>query len=367
MLAPNTMSTSRPLLTESARTDIAQRAYALDTQAELASTVLPMLAHHDLLRTGLPVAQGGHGGDVRDAIAAIAEVASLSLTTAFVFWSQRAFIHYLQASGNDAARERWWDALLRGDIAGAVGLSNVIKYLSRIEALQVQAKPVAQGWCLDGVLPWVSNVRSQGFVVAAAVQPEGGGQPMVVALESGLPGLLRSPDLDLLGMRASNTAALQLKQVQVPPQALLAQTGPAYLKAARPGFLGMQCALSIGLARAALQAAAQGGGARGPLHSRVTEALQTLSQIEAGVLDGVQDQRWVADVTPLFAQRMRLAALVQEALQLELQATGGRAYLQDQQPDFGRRWRESAFIPIVTPSLTQLEGELAQHAAQVTA
>jgi alkylation response protein AidB-like acyl-CoA dehydrogenase len=119
------------LLTASARADIAQRAHALDTQAELASTVLPMLAHHDLLRMGLPAAQGGHGGDVRDAMAAITEVASLSLTAAFVFWSQRAFIHYLQASSNEAARERWWDALLRGDIAGAVGLSNVIKFLCR--------------------------------------------------------------------------------------------------------------------------------------------------------------------------------------------------------------------------------------------
>lgn len=358
-------TTPYPLLTESARADIAQRAHALDTQAELASTVLPMLAHHDLLRMGLPAAQGGHGGDVRDAMAAIIEVASLSLTTAFVFWSQRAFIHYLQASGNEAARERWWDALLRGDIAGAVGLSNVIKFLSRIEALQVQARPVAQGWCLDGVLPWVSNVRTQGFVVAAAVQPEGGGLPMVMALESGLPGLVRSPDLDLLGMRASNTAALQLNQVTVHAQALLAQAGPPYLKAARPGFLGMQCALSIGLARAALQAAAQDGGARGPLHSRVTEAQATLGQVEAELLGGVLGDRWVADVSPLFALRMRLAGLVQQALQLELQATGGRAYLQDRQPDFGRRWRESAFIPIVTPSLTQLEGELAQHAPQV--
>ncbi len=360
-------TTPSPLLTESARSDIAQRAFVLDTQAELASTVLPMLAHHDLLRTGLPVAQGGHGGDVRDAIAAITEVASLSLTSAFVFWSQRAFIHYLQASGNEAARERWWDALLRGDIAGAVGLSNVIKFLSRIEALQVQAKPLAQGWSLDGVLPWVSNVRSQGFVVAAAVQPEGGGLPMVMALESDLPGLVRSPDLDLLGMRASNTAALQLSQVAVPAHALLAQAGPPYLKAARPGFLGMQCALSIGLARAALQAAAQGGGTRGPLHGRVAEAQKTLGQVEAALLDGVLDDRWVADVSPLFALRMRLAGIVQDALQLELQATGGRAYLQDQQPDFGRRWRESAFIPIVTPSLTQLEGELAQHAPQVAA
>lgn len=356
-------TTRTTFLTDNARADIQKSAIAFDTQTQQASTVLPLLAQHDLIRIGLPHSAGGHGGDVRDAIRAITEVATHSLTAAFVLWSQRAFIHYLQATNNEAAKARWWDALLRGEIAGAVGLSNVIKFLSRIESLQVSAtKHDDQNWQLNGVLPWVSNVRTQGFVVAAAVQREGA-LPMVLALESTLEGFERSPDLDLLGMRASNTAALKLNNVIAQPHSVLAEAGPPSLKAARPGFLGMQCALSMGLSRASLQAAADASGARTSLHGRITEAQKTLAQIENNLLEGVLDDRWVIDVIPLFESRMQLAALVQEALQLELQATGGKAYLLDQQPEFARRWRESAFIPVVTPSLTQLEGEIAQSKA----
>jgi len=45
-------------------------------------------------------------------------------------------------------------------------------------------------------------------------------------------------------------------------------------------------------------------------------------------------------------------------LYLELQAWGGQAYLDEQAPGFARRWRESAFIPVITPSLAQLEIQL---------
>jgi hypothetical protein len=59
--------------------------------------------------------------------------------------------------------------------------------------------------------------------------------------------------------------------------------------------------------------------------------------------------------------------VVQESVQLELQGSGGRAYLRDHLPDFGRRLQESAFIPVVTPSLTQLQGELSKLAAAAAA
>ena len=52
-----------------------------------------------------------------------------------------------------------------------------------------------------------------------------------------------------------------------------------------------------------------------------------------------------------------------EALTLELHAKGGHAYLEQEQDGFARRWREAAFIPVITPSITQLQAALARHAA----
>jgi len=70
------------------------------------------------------------------------------------------------------------------------------------------------------------------------------------------------------------------------------------------------------------------------------------------------DRRFVSQASSLFALRIEFAAIAQAAIELELCASGGRAYLSDRDRGFARRWREAAFIPIVTPSLLQLEQEL---------
>ena len=88
---------------------------------------------------------------------------------------------------------------------------------------------------------------------------------------------------------------------------------------------------------------------------------RSLIDTEATLLAGLDDGRFAAAPAALFELRIRLAGIVLEAAQLELQAGGGRAYHRDQPLGFARRWREAAFIPIVTPSLSQLRGELLRH------
>ena len=333
----------------------------LDQDAALAEAVLPALAEARLLHIGVPPAHGGGGGDVRDAIAAIAAVAQHSLTAAFVFWGQRTFIEYLLQSPNGALAERRLPALLGGAKAGATGLSNAMKFLSGIEQLQIAATPQALGWRLDGALPWLTNLRKAGFAAAAAVAPSDGAPPAIVIFDSDAPGVVRSADLDLIALRGSNTASIKLERVEIGAQDIIALDAPAWLPAVRPAFLGMQCGMSIGLARASLaQAAAISAGGRNQLTPRIEALRQTLVGHTELLLAGVHDGRFQTKAAPMFRLRIALAEVVQQALMLELQAMGGRAYLRQEQNGFARRWRESAFIPVVTPSLTQLQAALAQ-------
>src|SRR5690606_32036219 len=133
----------------------------------------------DVLRHGVLPELGGVGGDVTDGVEAIAQVASHSLTAAFVFWGQRAFIEYLLQSDNAGLRERLLGDLLSGRKAGATGLSNAMKFLSGFEPLGVTAQPDGDGWTLNGRLPWVTNLRKAGFTVAAAVDLPGA-PPLIV-------------------------------------------------------------------------------------------------------------------------------------------------------------------------------------------
>ncbi|MDR6213067.1 acyl-CoA dehydrogenase family protein [Paracidovorax wautersii] len=354
---------------------LAAQAAALDTSAAAAPEVLRRLGDAGLLRVGVPAAQGGAGGDTRDAVAAIAEVARLSLAAAFVLWGQRCYIDFVLQGGSPALQQAHLPALLAGTQAGATGLSNAMKYLSCIEPLQLQATPAEGGtggghggWSVSGRMHWVTNLHADGFLVAAAVRVPGTDAPVIVSIDSRSAGVRRSADLDLLALRGTHTAAIDLQGAAVPASAVLAVDGPRFLRAARPGFLAMQCGMSIGLAQAALASAQQHmGDARAVLAPRIGAAQAALQAAVAAIDHGLLSGQFEAQPVPLFQVRLQLAALVQEALQLELQATGGKAYLLDRAPDFGRRWRESAFIPVITPSLTQLQAALAQAGVQAPA
>ena len=343
---------------------LATHADDLNQHATDSESLVPRLAQAGLFGVGVPVEADGNGGDVRHAALAIAEVAEHSLTAAFAFWGQRSFIEYLLQSPNHGLAERWLPKLLKGEHAGATGLSNAMKFLGGIESLQIDAHPNvdADGWRLRGKLAWVTNLRKAGFVAAAAVAAGADKPPMIVAFNSDQHGVQRTPDLDLIALRGSNTAAVDLHDVQLSRDDVLHEDARRYLPAVRPAFLAMQCGMSIGLARAALREAHALSATRRSVLTDNIGALQLeLEQTVADLLDGVLDERFKAQAAPLFRLRIRLAGIAQQAVGLELQAKGGSAYLSTQQNGFSRRWTEAAFVPIITPSLTQLQTELQRH------
>lgn len=334
-------------------------AETLDTSASHAEDVLPVLVRCGLPRVGVPTKDGGDGGDTRDAILAISMVAEQSLTAAFVLWGHRTFIELLLQSPNAALRERLLPDILSGTVAGATGLSNAMKFLSGMEDLRVVARPAENGCRLDGSLAWASNLRKAGFMVAAAVASTDGKPAAVVALDSQSSGIERSADLDLIGLRGSNTATVRLTEVFVSPADVISNDAQHWLPTVRPAFLGMQCGLSIGLARASLRhAAAASMGTRNQLAKQIENLETALESNVSQLLDGVSTGLYHTDARALFRLRLTLAGIVQQALATELQALGGNAYLNSTQTGFARRWREAAFIPILTPSVTQLQAAL---------
>lgn len=350
-----------------------QAADALDTGAGNRGdagpeSIVPRLAAAGVFHAGVPVACGdvsvacGASGDVTQAVEAIAAVSERSMAAGFVFWGQRTFIEYLLQSPNQTLRERLLPDLLTGRVAGATGLSNAMKFLSGLEELQVTAQRDGDGYVLDGRLHWVTNLRVQGFHLAAAVQHANGPGAFVASLADRDSGLTRSPDLDLMAMRATSTAAIRLEQVRIGPGEVLHPQAAIWLPQVRPAFLGMQCGMSIGLARRALaEARSYAGPSRHVLRDEIAELSTTLAAQERELNDGLRAERFHAAPARLFELRIGLADTAAQAVSLELQASGGRAYLSPHGDGFARRWREAAFVPVVTPSLVQLKAALASQ------
>jgi alkylation response protein AidB-like acyl-CoA dehydrogenase len=243
-----------------------------------------------------------------------------------------------------------------------------MKCLSEIETLQIRARPNDGGWILNGQLNWVTNLRKSGFVVATVVENEIDDTLFVMAVPCSSSGMHRSADLQLMGLQSSNTAALSFEKVNVGRDWLLHADARAFLPSVRPAFLGLQCGLAIGLARRALQEAeAQLQNKRSMLFKTLLEQRSILensvSELKCGLLDG----RFLSEPVALFRLRIDLAESASKAVQLELQASGGNAYLSDHGSGFARRWRESALIPIITPSLVQLCEELQRKGQEAAA
>jgi alkylation response protein AidB-like acyl-CoA dehydrogenase len=334
-------------------------AHNLDTTSDNAAVSLPKLAEAGLFRLGVPGELGGHGGDVTDAVAAIAAVSECSLVAGFVFWGHRTFIEYLLQSPNEALRIKLLPGLLAGSRAGATGLSNAMKFLSGIEGLQIKASKIDGALRIDGQLPWVTNLRASGFDVAAAVQGDGNSPAIVASLSSDDVGLQRSSDLDLMAMRATSTAAIKIDNVRISADRILHNNASEWLPKVRPAFLGLQCALAIGLARRSIaETTGRLKAGRDILRSPVEALANDLEIAEAQLQDGLPSAGFERSPARLFQLRIRLAEIAAEAVQLELSASGGKAYLSQPGEGVQRRLREVAFIPIITPSVVQLKTAL---------
>ncbi|KVV29580.1 acyl-CoA dehydrogenase [Burkholderia cepacia] len=334
---------------------------ALDVDPSRAADILPQLVRARTVAVGVPEVMGGTGGTIADAIDTVAAVAQRSLTAAFVLWGHRTFIEYVLQSDNDALRARWLTPLLDGEVAGATGLSNAMKYLSDIEPLQMHAARSGNAFVLKGSLPWITNLRREGFIAAAAFDHDDGTPPSVFAIPHDARGVERSDDLDLIGLRASNTAALRVSDTVLDESYRLAADAPAWLARVRPAFLGLQCGMSIGLARRALLATLDASApSRASLGAEIRELETTLADQAAQLKRGVLDGTFFHSPATMFELRIALVETVSQAVSLEVQATGGRGYLRGQSGS-ARRVREASFIPIVTPSLVQLKSQLARH------
>jgi len=335
-----------------------QHAEALNAgEVDVSLALLQQLGKADVFRQGVPEQFGGLGNTLQDAIETISQIAEYSVTAAFVSWSQRTYIEYLLTAKADVLDKFRFDELLAGKYAGATGLSNAMKFLSGLEPLQVQAEVVEEGWKLNGKLPWVTNFHPAGFTVAVAADSSQG--PLLFLVPSNRAGFDRRPNLELIGLKGSSTAAAILTDTIVSQDELLSAQATQYLTAIRPAFLGLQCALSIGLIKRSVQQVITNKHSS-LVNDQVQFIQEQLEENLAALFTGLESGQFVTQARRLFEIRIALSELTQHAIQLELCSTGGKCYLTPFEDGFTRRLKESAFIPIVTPSVLQLKTELSR-------
>jgi len=184
-----------------------------------------------LLRRNLAVRYGGAGGDFRDAVVVIEELAARRLSGLPSFLQSDILMPFLTRLGRADQKAAYLPRLASGELLGAVALTEPHSG-SDLHAIRTTAKRVPGGFALNGVKTHVSNGRGAGLIIVAARTSEAAGQATpglsLFVVEAPCPGLQRSP-IDKVGMAALETAELRFDRCLLPETALLGPEGMGFI------------------------------------------------------------------------------------------------------------------------------------------
>ncbi len=240
--------------------EVAPAADALDEQAEFPRALFRRLGELGYLGLRYPERYGGADADMVTYCLLAEELArgSLSLAAAAAMQSLMG-TYFIYRYGSEELRQRYLVPALRGDLVATFALTEP-NAGSDVANISTRAERRGEGWVLRGAKTWVTSAPVADLLtVAAKTSPERGLKNIALFLldRASMRGITLGKKIEKMSVRASETGEILLDGVEVPDEHCLGgETGGvekvgSVLAEARV----MTAALSVGLARAAYQAA----------------------------------------------------------------------------------------------------------------
>jgi len=240
--------------------DVVPAAQALDEHGEFPAALFRRLGELGWFGLRYPDKYGGSAADMTTYCLFAEELArgSLSLAAAACMQSLMG-THFIHAYGDEALRERYLLPALRGELVATFAMTEP-NAGSDVANISTRAHKRGDRWILRGTKTWVTNAPvADVLTVAAKTSAERGLKNIALFLvdRRTMRGVTLGKPIDKMAVRASVTGEILLEDVEVPHTNVLGgETGGAEKIG---GILAeiriMTAALSVGLARAAYDAA----------------------------------------------------------------------------------------------------------------
>jgi alkylation response protein AidB-like acyl-CoA dehydrogenase len=338
-----------------ARKNLAPQAAAID-----AGTLYP---EELLRRLGDVGAWGSHrpangAADLRCAIQSMAALGEVCGATAFMAWCQNTLVWYAANSDNLNLKARFADRFASGQVLGGTGLSNPMKSFFGIEKLKLKGKKVNGGYIVRGALPWVSNLGPDHFFGTIFEREDEPGAIVMFLADCSDPAVTLQPCKPFLAMDGTGTYGVQLRDLFVPDDLILAEQAEPFVKKIRAGFILLQAGMGIGLIKDCIAIMGEVDGSLGHVNRYLPQQpvhfQDLLSDLEAETMAlardpfNAEDSYW----RRVLALRLRLGEASVAAAHAAMLHCGARGYLKSHRVQ--RRLREAYFVAIVTPATKQL-------------
>ena len=240
--------------------EVAPQADAIDERGEFPREPFKRIGAHGWLGLRYPEQYGGADADMTTYCLFAEELArgSLSLAAAAAMQSLMG-TYFVYKYGSEALRARYLTPALRGDLVATFALTEPDAG-SDVAAITTRAERRGDRWVLRGTKTWVTSAPvADMLTVAAKTSDERGLKNIALFLldRSTMRGITLGKAIDKMAVRGSVTGEIVLEEVEVPDEHLLGgETGGVdKIGSILAEIRVMTAALSVGLARAAYDAA----------------------------------------------------------------------------------------------------------------
>lgn len=232
----------------------------LDANSRFPIELLPMMVQAGFFGINYDAEYGGSGYDSITTHLVAKEIAKASAGVALTFHVHWMAVDVLLKFGNEAQRQKYLPALLRGEKVAAYTVSEV-QAGSDAAGIKATAANTEAGWLLNGAKFFCTNGGlADIYFVALKTDVEAGAKGIsMFIVEKGTPGFEIGAPEEKMGCRSSYTTALTFNNCVVPRDNMLGDINAGF-KIAMYGLVGGRlgmASMGLGIAEAALENAAK--------------------------------------------------------------------------------------------------------------
>lgn len=203
--------------------ELAPRAAEIDSTNEFPMDMWKKFGDQGLLGVTVPEEYGGVNMGYLAHVIAIEEISRASASVALSYGAHSNLcVNQINRNGTHEQKLKYLPKLISGEHIGALAMSEHSAG-SDVVSMKLRAEKKGDKFILNGSKMWITNgPDANTYVIYAKTEPEKGPHGMTAFIvERDFPGFSRSPKLDKLGMRGSNTCELVFEDCEVPEENIL--------------------------------------------------------------------------------------------------------------------------------------------------